>query len=300
MIVITGATGKVGGKIAEILINAGNKCRLISRQASSLKSLGDKGAELYSCDLTNKESLIQVFNGASVVFSIIPGDFQSADIGKHQDIEGLNTIEAIKANGIKKVVFLSSVGGHSQEKSGIVAGLARQEIRLKELSGVDICILRPTYFMENLYNNLHMIITNGINGSAILPDKAFPLIHTSDIAKVAAEKLSKPDFKGISIQPLLGPRNYTMKEFTQVIGKAIGKPDLPYVHFSYDEVTNAMVQMGLSKSISRAFAELAEGINLGLFDYEKRTPDSTTPTTIEDFAVQFAQAYKIEVKTVSV
>jgi hypothetical protein len=76
-----------------------------------------------------------------------------------------------------------------------------------------------------------------------------------------------------------------------VLGKAIGKPDLNYVQFSYDEAKKAMQQWGISESVAQAFVGLTEGINIGRFDTEKRNTESTTATTLEDFAKTFAFVY---------
>ena len=56
-------------------------------------------------------------------------------------------------------------------------------------------------------------------------------IAAADIGGVAAEALRKADFSGVVVRELIGPRDLTMPEATGLIGKAIGKPDLPYVRF---------------------------------------------------------------------
>lgn len=122
-------------------------------------------------------------------------------------------------------------------------------------------------------------------------DKFFPIIATQDVAKVAAENLNDLSWSGKKVLPLLGSKDYSMSEITNVLGKAIGKPDLNYVQFSYDEEKKAMQQWGISESVAQAFVGLTEGINIGRFDTEKRNAESTTSTTIEDFAKTFAAVY---------
>lgn len=292
MIAITGASGKIGSKTVQHLIGSGKKLRLIARRSEPLKSFAEQGAEILTGSLTDPEFLKKAFAGATTVLSIIPGEFGIQDVLKHQDLVGENTINALKENGVKKLVFISSVGGHTEEKTGIVAGLARQEKRLQQIHGMDIMVLRPTYFMENLYANLQMIKSMGFNGGGLRPDKEFPMIHTSDIANVVSDILIKDDFSGYTLRPLLGPKNYTMIDVTKALGDAIGIPDLNYVHFSYSDLKNGLLQMGASESIADAYVGLTEGINEGVFDYETRDSLSTTPTTIEEFAKEFAYAYQ--------
>src|SRR5262245_64348029 len=113
---------------------------------------------------------------------MMPGDLQTENISVYQDKMGIAQIEAIHKTGVKKVLFLSSIGGHTEEHTGIVAGLARQEKRLKELEHADVLILRPGYFMENFLGNIPLIKSMGINGSPVNPGRKFPMIATQDVA----------------------------------------------------------------------------------------------------------------------
>lgn len=293
MIVIIGATGKVGSKTAEILLSKGKKVRLIARHADKLNVFKAKGAEIAAGDSTDEDFLTKVFKGADVVFTMMPADFQAADIAEYQDEMGEAQAYAIKKSGVKHVVNLSSLGGHTEENTGLVAGLARQEVRLNKIENVNILHLRPTYFFENLFNNIAVIKNMGVNGSALTPEVKFPMIATQDIAKVAAEKLMNPNFTGKSVLTLLGAKDYNMNEITEVIGKAIGKPDLKYVQFSYDEAKKGLMQFGITASPAEAYIGLTKGINMGVFGKESRTAEKTTATTLEEFAKTFAQIYNM-------
>jgi len=291
-ITIVGATGKVGSKTVKNLLGQGHSLKLIARHADKLQQfVGEQGVSIHAGDSLNSEFLSDIFKGSDAVMLMMPADLQAENIAAYQDALGEAQIEAIKTSGVKKVLFLSSVGGHTEDHTGIVAGLARQEVRLKGLQNVGVLILRPSYFMENLLENISLIKNMGINGSSLLGEKSFPIIATSDVAKVAAEKLNNLNWTGKTVLPLLGPKNYTMNEVTKALGNAINKPDLPYVHFPYEQAKQAMLQWGISDSVAQAFVGLTEGINTGRFDSEKREAYSTTPTTIEDFSKTFAYVY---------
>lgn len=291
-ITILGATGKVGSKTVNNLLGKGHTLKLVARHADKLQPFGEKeGVELHAGDSLNSDFLAGVMKGSDVVMLMIPADLHVESIASYQDKLGMAQIEAIKKSGVKKVLFISSVGGHTEDHTGIVAGLARQEVRLKTLDGIDVLILRPTYFMENLLSNVPLIKSAGINGSSLTADKTFPIIATQDVAKVAAEKMNSLNWSGKKVLPLLGSKDYNMNEVTNVLGKAIGKPDLNYVQFPYDQAKQAMLQWGISESVAQAFVGLTEGINLGRFDTEQRNAETTTPTTIEDFAKTFAAVY---------
>jgi uncharacterized protein YbjT (DUF2867 family) len=282
---IIGASGRVGSQTVQHLSGKGYTLRLVSRNADHLKQFSHlPGVEIHAGSAKDAAFLSSVMKGSDVVLTMMPADFGVNDVPKHQDELGLATIEAIRNSGVKKILNLSSVGGHTEEKTGIVAGLARQEQRLNALEGVDVLHLRPSYFMENLMNNIGMIKGMNINGSAIAGDHPFPIIATADIARVAAEKLENSDWSGKSVLPLLGPKDYTMNEVTAALAMAIGKPNLPYITFPYDQAREGMKQAGLNDSFAEAYIGLSQGINEGVFNNEKRDARSTTPTTIETFA----------------
>lgn len=291
MITILGGSGNVGGKTADILLKAGHKVRLVARNEARLQPFRERGAEIALGSAIDGDFLAEAFNGSDAVLAMMPGDFRSDNIGAYQDKMGLAIIDAVIESGIKKLVFLSSVGGHTEQDTGIVAGLARQEVRLRSLEGVDIKILRPTYFMENFFGSIGMIRNMNLNGSNIRGDKPMPIIASKDIAEVAAGYLVDPLFEGISVRALLGPRNYTMQEATAILAKAVGKEGIPYVQFPPEDTKNAMMGMGMSASLADAMVGLGEGINKGVFDYEERNSETTTPTTLEEFSQIFAYVY---------
>lgn len=291
-ITILGATGQVGSKTVNNLLGKGHKLRLIARHADKLQQFsGKEGVEIHAGDSFDSDFLAGVMKGSDAVMLMMPTSLQAENAADYQDRMGNAQIEAIRKSGVKKILYLSSVGGHTEEHTGIVAGLARQEVRLRQLENVDVLILRPTYYMENFFTSIYLIRNMRINGSAINAEKYFPIIATNDVAKAAAEKLDSPTWTGKTVQPLLGPKDYTMNEVTKALGEAIHRPDLSYVQFPYQQAREAMMQWGISKSVAQAFTDMTEGINLGCFNTEKRDPNSTTPTTIEDFAKVFSSVY---------
>ncbi len=292
MIAIIGASGNVGSKTTEALLAAGQKVRAIARHADKLQPLVEKGAEAWIGDAADSEFLTRAFEGAEAVLLIISTQMDVADVAAYQDTLGEAQIVAIKASGVKNVLFISSQGAHTEEKTGIIAGVARQEKRLNALEGVNVLNLRPTYFMENTFNSIGLIKNMGINGSAIKVDVEMPMIASQDIAKVATEKLLNLPFEGKSHLDLLGDRNYTQIEVTQIIGAAIGKPELPYVEFSYADQKAGLMQYGISESVSDAYVGMYEGINIGQLSHGLRNAETTTPTSFEWFVENiFKHAY---------
>lgn len=64
----------------------------------------------------------------------------------------------------------------------------------------------------------------------------YPLVATQDVAAIVARHLANLDFSGKSVHAVMGPKDYTYREFTGLIGRAIGKSDLPYVQVPAEQM----------------------------------------------------------------
>jgi hypothetical protein len=85
-----------------------------------------------------------------------------------------------------------------------------------------------------------------------------------------------------------------MTEATTIIARGIGKPDLRYVQLPYDQMEQALTQMGLSSKKAAVYIEMFNAMNTGvLAALEPRSPENSTPTSFEQFAQDvFAPAYR--------
>ena len=291
MIVLMGATGNTGKVAAEALLSRGEKVRVLGRDAKKLQPFVARGAEVAAGDAADPAFLARAFAGADAAYTLIPPDMRAPDFRAHQDRVGEATVQALRHSGVKRVVFLSSVGADLPAGTGPIVGLHAQEERLRGL-GVDLLLLRPGYFFENLYASLPLIRHQGINGSAIAPEVKLSMIATRDIGAAAAAALAAKDFSGVQVRNLLGPRDYTMVEVTRILGAKIGKPDLAYVQFPYEAFGAALEQAGLTKDMARLYVEMSRAFNAGIVKpVGGRTPESTTPTPFESFASELAAAF---------
>lgn len=286
MITILGATGHVGGKIAGIFNTKGEPVRLVARSADRLRSLAGKNAEIYAGDMLDTDFLIKAFKDAYSVFALVPPNKKAEKFMSYADAMGESIATAVEIAKVKYVVNLSSVGAELPGETGPILGLHHQEARLNKIKGLNVLHLRPVSFMENLLMNLDLIRAKGITGNATRGDLKFPMIATKDIAAYATERLVNRDFTGSSVQYLLGQRDLSLIEATEIIGKKINKPGLSYVQFPYDEAEKGLVAMGLSPDISRVYVEMSRAFNEGLIKYEQRTVENTTPTSFEEFCDQ--------------
>jgi uncharacterized protein YbjT (DUF2867 family) len=292
MITVMGATGHSGKKIAEALLKTGDKVRALGRSEGKLAELRRGGAEVLSGEATDAAFLTKTFRGADAVYTLLPTDRRAPDYRAEQDRQGEAIVKALRESGVRYVVALSSLGADLREGTGPIAGLHAQEERLKRLEGTNVLLLRPVSFFENFYDTLGLIKHEGINGDAVAPDLAVPMVATRDIADVAAKALRSRDWKGVVVRELLGPGDLSHAEATRILGERIDKPDLQYVQFSYADEAKALVDAGMSESFARLYVEMTRAFNEGKVKARAgRTPENTTPTRFEDFADELARAY---------
>ncbi|MFL9846044.1 NmrA family NAD(P)-binding protein [Flavobacterium rhizosphaerae] len=283
-IIILGATGTVGSKIAKILLEEGkHQVKLLARDPEKLKDLKSMGAEIIPGDVNDLKALTEAFKNADSAFLILPDNVKAENTREYQRQVTGNYLEAIQKSGIKHIVNMSSLGSHMHEGNGMMAGTGEQEVRLNQLQEVNVLHIRSAYFMENFLRTIGLVKSKGINGTAAAGDHAIPMVATRDVAKVAAAHLSNLDFTGKSVQAVMGPRDYTYTEFTNIIGKAIGKPELPYVQIPIGQAKQVFIGNGFSQDFVDNLLGMALAIKDGIFNYQKRDASTTTPTTAEAF-----------------
>ncbi|MDX2018729.1 MAG: NAD(P)H-binding protein [Deltaproteobacteria bacterium] len=295
MIAVVGASGNTGKAVAEALLARGEKVRALGRSADKLAGLASKGADTALGDVTDAAYLTKAFAGAKAVYALIPPNAAAPDFLAYQNKVGEAITKAVADSGVKKVVFLSSLGADQPSGTGPIVGLHKQEERFKAIAGLFTISLRPGYFMENQFGSLPMIKHQGITGGAIKGDLPFPQIATADIAVAAVKALLDETgaTQGFEVRELHGPRDLSLNEAAKILGARIGKPDLAYVQFPYEGFASALTQFGFSADVARLYAEMSQAFNEGkVKSLAGRSAATTTPTSFESFSEVLAGAYK--------
>ncbi len=293
VVTVTGATGKVGKAVTEHLLKHGIHVRAVARSAEHLAPLAAQGAEAHAGTLDDTPFLTAAFRGAGVVFVLLPGSPPNVpDYLADQARMAANLAQALDMSGVERVVALSGQGAGL--RIGSLAVFTGLEETLCSLDGLAVVALRSCFQMTNHLGAIPLIKRAGINAGALRADLPLPMIASRDIAAVAAEYLLAPNFSGYQVRDLLGPREYTHREATAILGAAIGRPDLPYVEWSYAECRENLLRMGFSASRADNLLQLQKALNEGPANiYPPRNAANTTPTTLEAFARDtFAPAYQ--------
>jgi len=289
--VLLGSLGNITKPLAEQLIAAGHAVTIVSSHKDKAPAITALGATPAIGSVEDIDFLIGIFKGADAAYLMIPPKFDAPDWKKWIGGVGEKFAAALKASGLKKVVFLSSIGADKPAGIGPVSGIHLAEAALDSVTGVDILHLRPGYFYINFYSAIGLIKQAGIYGNNYGADTALLLVHPRDIAAAAAEELLSLGFKGRSVRYIIGDEK-TSREIASTLGAAVGKPGLPYVGFSDEENLQGALGAGLPEEVAKNFTEMGAAIRTGLmFDDYRKHPVAFSSTKLGDFAKEFAAAY---------
>ncbi|HLZ87698.1 MAG TPA: NAD(P)H-binding protein [Puia sp.] len=289
--VLLGSLGNITKPLAQQLIAAGQEVTIVSSDAGKAPAIKTLGATPAIGSIEDVTFLTNTFRGADAAYIMIPPRFDANPWKQWIGGVGEKYAAAIKAAGLKKIVFLSSIGADRPAGVGPVSGIHLAEVALNTLTGVDIRYLRPAYFYTNLLSSIGLIKQAGIYGNNYSADAGVVMVHPRDIAAVVAEELLGLTFKGSSVRYIAGDERNS-REIAAVLGAAIGKPDLPYVGFSDEDNHKGLLGAGLPEEVAQNYTEMGAAIRTGIMfaDYKKHRP-ALSPTKLEDFAKEFAAAY---------
>jgi uncharacterized protein YbjT (DUF2867 family) len=211
-ILITGATGNVGGQILSQLATTGAQVRVLVRNPEA--SRFPPQVEVIRGDLTLPETLDECFDGVDSVFLVwtAPPATVAAVLGKI-------------AKSAKRIVFLSAPLKTPHpffQQPNPARAVAEQIERLIESSGLEWTFLRPGMFAGNARNWwAPQIRTGDVVRWPYLSVPTAP-IDERDIAAVAVRALCNDGCAGPEYV-LTGPQSLTQLEQVSTIGRVIGR-----------------------------------------------------------------------------
>ena len=270
MILVTGATGQVGGEVLKQALTAGVPVRALARDAVKAESLPDF-AEIVIGDFADPASLDAAVEGVDAVFmASFDGEQQAA-------LQG-NLIAACKSAGVRHVVRLSALTADANTDQMLPRWHGIADLQLAE-SGLGYTLLRPGWFMQ-------ILLYYAPGGTIALPagDSRATPIDVRDIAAVALAALTEPGHDGQTYL-LSGPETLTWDEIAEQLTAGTGHP------FTYDAISDEAYR---ASTASRGYADWAVDMVAELFvrtragDYSVRTDTvervtGKPPPSIADF-----------------
>jgi len=138
-VLVTGATGLLGRRTVEMLIDQGFSVRALVRTPSKIGNLANLGAEIAQGDVTNPDSLKPAFKDIGYVIHAAADTSGTIEGARHVTIEGTrNILDLCASHQIKKLVYISScsVYGSADYKDGQVVDENSPLERFPERRGI--------------------------------------------------------------------------------------------------------------------------------------------------------------------
>lgn len=297
-IVVTGSLGHISKPLVLELVQKGHSVTVISSNAERKKDIETLGAKAAIGTMEDADFLAATFVGADVVYAMETlGNLAETFFNHDVDVIvamtkiGENYKEAIHRAGVKRVVHLSSVGAHTDEGNGLLRFHYNVENILKQLpSDVSIKFMRPVGFYYNLLAFIPTIKAQGAIMSNYGGDEKEPWVSPLDIAAAIAEEIELP-FEGRTVR-YIASDEASPNELAQILGEAIGKPDLKWRIISDEQLLNGMISTGMNPQTARVMVEMNASRNGAMLykDYFHNHP-TLGKVKLKDFAKEFAAAY---------
>jgi uncharacterized protein YbjT (DUF2867 family) len=210
-ILVTGATGQIGGEVLAQLRGTGCRVRALSRSATAALPAD---VEIARGDLSTPDTLDEALNGVDAVFLVWVGTLEAA----------ANAIPRIAAR-TERIVLVTSPHRTPhpffQQPNGLRAIHAGVE-RLVDESGRKWTFLRPGPFALNCRNWWAPQIARGDVVRWFHADAQTAPVHERDIAAVGARALVDEGHDGMEYV-LTGPESIMQRQQVEIIGEAIGR-----------------------------------------------------------------------------
>jgi uncharacterized protein YbjT (DUF2867 family) len=269
-ILVAGATGHQGGAVAQSLLKRGFTVRGLSRDPSKKPEGLDRRIKWVRGDLHDAGSLESALRGADG-FYVVTTPF-AGGWGKPPDIEGEIRAGTVALETAKRLkiphVVLSSIRGVGEASQPIGVPHFDSKMKIEQLArslGVPITFVRPSYFMENLFQPWTLQAFRAeVVSVPIKPGTKIPMVAVRDIGEIVARAFEQPERRigtGVDLQ---GDEK-TYPEVVELISRRLG------THARFVEMSDhdALQQLGEDmQRMYRAFDYGGYGVDVAALERE--------------------------------
>jgi uncharacterized protein YbjT (DUF2867 family) len=277
-ILVTGATGNIGGLVVQQLVNQNATVRGLVRDRQKTANLEAQSVELAQGDFSQPDSLDAAMTGVDTAFLVTPNHPQQVALE-------CAFIDAAKRSGVRQIVKLSVL--RSGELPSTFQQWHRQIEQYLEQSGIAWTHLRPNMLMQNMRWFIQTMQEQGRFYHSI-GDTPISHVDAQDVAAVAAVCLSQPGHAGQAYD-LTGAEAVSLTQVAAYFAEVLGR-SVQFINITPAELKAARLANGEPEWYLDAEAQLfacwqagaGSGVTTAIADLLDRPPHSF------EF---FAQAY---------
>jgi uncharacterized protein YbjT (DUF2867 family) len=213
MILVTGATGTVGGPLINLLRAAGTDVRALTRDSANASLPAD--VDVVQGDPSRPDSVVDSLDGVTAVF-LHPRAVGDA---------AFDLMALARESGVRRVVALSAANIDDdlfEQPSRLRGDRNRETEQAAVESGLEWTSLRVSAFAINTIGMWSGQIRAGDVVRYVYAGFTESVIHEQDIAAVAAHALLHDDLVERRVE-LTGPESLTHEDMVAIIGDIIGR-----------------------------------------------------------------------------
>ncbi|APS23664.1 MULTISPECIES: NmrA family NAD(P)-binding protein [Streptomyces] len=225
-VLVTGATGTVGRRVVEQLLERGEQVRALTRDPERAEF--PAGVEVVGGDLTDPASLAPALHGVTGLHLITFGGEYFAPLETGDEILAL-----AEEAGVRRVTVLHG-GGDTPVETAVRA------------SGFAWTVVMPVEFMANALEWAPGIRSEGVVREPFV-DRLSAMVHESDIGAVAAVALTE-DGHGGQAYLVTGPQVLTVRDRTAAVGEARGA-DVELVELTEEQALENWRGQGMAEDV---------------------------------------------------
>lgn len=244
MILVTGASGNVGGAVLEELLRSSASVRSMYRSTGDAAK-APAGTNPVIADFADRVSLERALDGVDRVYLVC------SPIPQLVELES-NMVDACRVHGIRHLVLNSSLGADTYDKSFPKWHHAVEE-HLRA-SGIPATILRPESFMQNIPAFFASTINSQGAFYAAMGEAPVGFVDVRDIGAVVAKILTSDGHAG-KTYTLTGPELLNYSQVAAKLSQVLGRP-VRYVAVTQEQLRPSLRDMGMPPWQVEALADL--------------------------------------------
>ncbi|WP_196257724.1 NmrA family NAD(P)-binding protein [Pelagibacterium limicola] len=278
MYVIMGATGNVGGAVADTLLAQGAPVTVLTRRPEEAGIWSDKGAQILRADAEDVSSLRAAFQSGERAFLLNPPADPTGDTDKTERRTIANILAAIGGSGLEKVVAASTYGAQPGERIGDLSTLWELEEGLRR-QPIPAAINRGAYYMTNWTGFVETVRETGKLPSMFPANAQMPMVAPRDLGEAAAARLVSP-LDDVGIVYVEGPARYTPQDVADAFAAALDR-EVALDVAERDQWQEIFKSIGFSEEAARAYTKMTVATLDG--DFDKPDTPWRGKITLRDF-----------------
>jgi uncharacterized protein YbjT (DUF2867 family) len=275
-ILVTGATGNIASLVIPQLLGDGAIVNAFIHDEAKGQSLVDQGVNVFVGEFTDQEKMNEAASGVDSILAITPPNPDAV-------AQGEVILQAALNSGSPHFVRISAIGAAADAPTENGKLHFDSDQRLIN-SGLTYTILKPHFFMQNLFGSVETINSDG-NFYLGMGEGSLGMVDVRDIADSAASLLLNGGHNN-KTYTLTGPESMQFTTAAQILTESKGK-QINYVPVPLEAVREAILGMGWGDWGAQIMVDYSRAYSEGWGDFTNNHVEQITgnkPRSFKQFA----------------